>query len=114
MNHEMLREYCKRKKGVTEDFPFDNDTLVYRVMGKIFLLTSLEYRPFRLNLKCDPERAIELREKYTAVYPAYHMNKRHWNSVEDNGTIPQSEILGMIDDSYNLVLNNLPKKYREG
>ena len=113
MNHEILHDYCLKKKGVTEEFPFDNDTLVYKVMGKIFLLTSIEHRPIQMNVKCDPELAIELRERYDAVYPGYHMNKKHWNSVEDDGSIPQKELYKMIDHSYDLVAGSLPKKLRE-
>ena len=110
MNHEMLRDYCMKKNGVTEEFPFDNDTLVFKVMGKIFLLTSLEHRPLTMNLKCEPQLAIELREKYENVSPAYHMNKKHWNSVEDRGTLSDWELFQMIDHSYNLVVAGLSKK----
>ena len=110
MNPEFLRDYCLLKKGVTEEFPFDQETLVFKVMNKIFLLTSLESKPLRINVKCDPELAISLREKYEAAYPAYHMNKKHWNSVECIGSIPHDELLGMIDHSYELVVKGLPKK----
>ena len=112
MDHEVLRDYCLQKKGVTEEFPFDSDTLVYKVMGKIFLLTSLQERPVTMNLKCDPELAVELREKYPAIIPGYHMNKKHWNSVQDDGSIPQKELYKMIDHSYELVAAALPKKIR--
>lgn len=113
MTHESIRDYCLRKNGVTEEFPFDSDTLVFKVMNKMFLLTSLETLPVRINLKCDPERAVELREKYQAVFPAFHMNKTHWNSVQDDGSIPQNEIRQMIDHSYQLVVAGLPKKIRQ-
>lgn len=113
MNHEFLRDYCMNKKGVTEELPFGNDTLVFKVMGKIFMLTGLEDDSFRINVKCDPETAMELREKYEAVYPGYHMNKKHWNSVEIDGSIPQKEVLKMIDDSYDLVISTMPKKLKE-
>ena len=81
MNIEQIREYCLKKKGVTEEFPFDEETLVFKVMGKIFLLASLDSIPLQFNLKCKPEKAIELREEYEAVRPDYHMNKRHWNTI---------------------------------
>ncbi|MEO6168512.1 MAG: MmcQ/YjbR family DNA-binding protein [Chitinophagales bacterium] len=113
MTHEYIRDFCLKKKGVTEEFPFDSDTLVFKVMNKIFLLTSLESYPVRINLKCDPELAIELREKYEAVYAAYHMNKKHWNSVEDDGSISLQEIIKMINHSYDLVVAGLPKKLKE-
>jgi predicted DNA-binding protein (MmcQ/YjbR family) len=85
MNIEQIREYCLKKKGVTEEFPFDEETLVFKVMGKIFILASLDSIPLQFNLKCDPEKAIELREEYEAVQPGYHMNKRHWNTVIIDG-----------------------------
>ncbi|HUM46016.1 MAG TPA: MmcQ/YjbR family DNA-binding protein [Chitinophagales bacterium] len=113
MTHEYIRDFCLKKKAVTEEFPFDNETLVFKVMNKMFLLMSLESHPASINVKCDPELAIELRDKYPAVSPAYHMNKKHWNSVEVNGTISAAEILKMIDDSYNLVVKSLPKKIKE-
>ena len=113
MNHEILRDYCLKKKAVTEEFPFDSETLVYKVAGKVFLITRIEQFPLRMNLKCDPELAIEMREKYAAVYPGYHMNKKHWNSVQDDGSIPQQELIKMIDHSYELVVSGLPKKLRE-
>jgi predicted DNA-binding protein (MmcQ/YjbR family) len=112
MDHEVLRDYCLRKKGVTEEFPFDSDTLVYKLMGKIFLLTGLQEKPLTMNLKCDPELAVELREKYPAVTPGYHMNKKHWNTVQDDGSIAQKELYKMIDHSYELVASALPKKIR--
>lgn len=112
MTHEFIRDYCLNKKGVTESFPFDSDTLVFKVMNKMFLLTSLEQRPVRINVKCEPERAILYREKYESVYPAFHMNKKHWNSVETEANIPTSEILQMIDHSYDLVAAGLPAKER--
>jgi predicted DNA-binding protein (MmcQ/YjbR family) len=112
MDHEVLREYCLNKKGVTEEFPFDSDTLVYKLMGKIFLLTGLQEKPLTMNLKCHPELAVELREKYFAVTPGYHMNKKHWNTVQDDGSIPQKDLYKMIDHSYELVASALPKNIR--
>jgi predicted DNA-binding protein (MmcQ/YjbR family) len=109
MNMEQIREYCIRKKGVTEEFPFDEETLVFKIVGKIFLLASLESIPLQINLKCDPEKAIELREEYEAVQPGYHMNKKHWNTIILDGTVPAKKILEWIDDSYNLVVSGLKK-----
>ena len=109
MNIEQIREYCIKKKGVTEEFPFDEDTLVFKVMGKIFLLASLETVPLQINLKCDPEKTIELREEYEAVQPGYHMNKKHWNTVVIDGSILTSKIFDWIDDSYLLVVAGLRK-----
>jgi predicted DNA-binding protein (MmcQ/YjbR family) len=109
MNIEQIREYCLKKKRVTEEFPFDEDTLVFKVMGKIFLLASLETIPLQINLKCDPEKAIELREEYEAVQPGYHMNKRHWNTIIMNGSISTKKIFDWIDHSYSLVVAGLRK-----
>ncbi|MGH2575135.1 MAG: MmcQ/YjbR family DNA-binding protein [Ignavibacteria bacterium] len=108
MNLDFIRDYCLKKKGVTEEFPFDSSTLVFKVMNKCFLLTGIS-PPLSVNLKCDPETAIELRERYSAVTPGYHMNKKHWNTVEINGSIPPKLILKWIDDSYELVVNGLKK-----
>lgn len=112
MNIEEIREYCLSFKGTTEDFPFDEVTLVFKVGGKMFALTNLD-GPLSINLKCDPELAIELREKYSSVIPGYHMNKAHWNTIQIDGTIPNSTIKGWISDSYHLVLGSLPKSKRE-
>jgi len=109
MNIEQIREYCIRKKGVAEEFPFDEETLVFKVMGKMFLLASLEAIPLQINLKCDPEKAIELREEYEAVQPGYHMNKKHWNTVILDGSIPEKIVREWIDDSYYSVIAGLKK-----
>lgn len=109
MDIEKVRKYCLKKKGVTEGFPFDEETLVFKVMGKMFCLLSLS-RSFGINLKCDPEFAIELREKYEGVSPGYHMNKQYWNTVDLNSNINDKEILSWIDHSYDLVVNSLTKK----
>jgi predicted DNA-binding protein (MmcQ/YjbR family) len=101
------------KPGVTEETPFDEVTLVFKVMGKMFALTALDATDFSVNLKCDPEKAEALREQYPAVQPGYHMNKRHWNTVAIDGTIPVKVIKQMIDESYALVVAGLPKKIRE-
>ena len=102
MNIEMLREYCLSKKAVTEDFPFGESTLVFRAKNKIFLLVALDADPLQFNAKCNPEKAVELREEYEAVKPGYHMNKKHWNTVVVQG-LKASLIREMIDDSYQLV-----------
>lgn len=113
MDIESFRNYCISKKGVTEEFPFGPDTLVFKVMGKMFALTGLENFPFRVNLKCDPDYAIELRERYEEVTPGCHMNKKLWNTVIFEGsTIKDSELRSWIDDSYNLVIETLPKKLK--
>jgi len=113
MNIEKIREYCLSKKGVTEEFPFDEETLVFKVMGKIFLIAPMERIPLQINLKCDPDKAIELREEYETVQPGYHLNKKHWNTVTINGSIPPAEILKWIDISYDLVVKGLKKSERE-
>ena len=114
MNIEEIRNYCLKKKAVTEEFPFDSDTLVFKVMGKIFLLTGLAAEQFRVNLKMDVELVEEYREKYFDVQPGYHMNKKMWNSVYfATGNVPRKELLWMIDHSYDEVVKKLPKKLRE-
>ncbi|HTB31144.1 MAG TPA: MmcQ/YjbR family DNA-binding protein [Bacteroidia bacterium] len=111
MNIEELREYCLQKKGVTENFPFGEDTLVFKVGDKIFLLTSLSEAD-RFNAKCDPERAIELRAEYEEVIPGWHMNKKHWNTVFMNGRLSNKMLREVIDHSYQLVFDKLPKKVK--
>ena len=113
MNIETLREYCLSKKGAAESFPFGEDTLVFKAKDKIFLLVSLSSNPLQFNAKCEPEKAIELREQYDAVQPGYHMNKKHWNTVIIDGSISTALLKEMIDDSYNLIVQSLPKKLRE-
>jgi predicted DNA-binding protein (MmcQ/YjbR family) len=103
MNIEELREYCLSLPGVSEHFPFDETTLVFKVNGKMFALTDLE-GPLSVNLKCDPELALELRERYPSVKPGYHMNKQHWNTVEIDGTVSDATLIEWITMSYNLVL----------
>ena len=111
MNIEELREYCLAKKGVTEGFPFDETTLVFKVSGKIFCLTDLE-GDFSANLKNKPAKNIELREKYASVKPGYHMNKQHWNTVEINGSLPDNLVKKLIDESYELVVRGLSVKQK--
>jgi len=113
MNLEELRDYCLSKPGVEETFPFNEETPVYKVMGKIFLLTGFEYNPVQFNVKCDPELAIELRERYACVTGAYHMNKTHWNTVTCDGSVSGKLLREWIDHSYELVVKSLPKKTRD-
>ena len=108
MNIEELRDYCLSKPGVSESFPFGEDTLVFKVGDKIFLLTGLTEHSF--NVKCDPEHAVELREHYEEVRPGYHMNKKHWNTVRTDGALTNQQLRNMIDHSYELVFASLPKK----
>ncbi len=115
MNIDTFRNYCLEKKGVTEELPFGPDTLVFKVGGKIFALTGLDAVPLRVNLKCDPEEAIHLREEYpNVILPGYHMNKKHWNTVVLDEFLPNSLIFGLTNKSYDLVFQGLPKKLREG
>ena len=112
MNIEELREYCMAKKGVTESFPFDETTLVFKVAGKMFCLTDL-VDDFSINLKNDPEKNMELREQFPAVKPGYHMNKQHWNTVQVDGSISDEMLKQLVDESYWLIVEKLPKKIRE-
>lgn len=113
MNIEELRTYCLSKKGTQEELPFGPDTLVFKVGGKIFLLVGLDAHPLSFNVKCNPERAIELREQHPhTVLPGYHMNKKHWNTVIVNGELTIEEIQELIDHSYDLVFNSLPHKLK--
>jgi predicted DNA-binding protein (MmcQ/YjbR family) len=112
MNIESFREYCISKKGVTEELPFGPENLVLKVMGKIFAITSIDDFA-SINLKCDPEEAVALREKYSAVLPGYHMNKKHWNTVLTDGSVPDKLLQKWIDHSYDLVVNSLTKKQKD-
>jgi predicted DNA-binding protein (MmcQ/YjbR family) len=112
MNFDALRSYLLAKPGAVEDFPFDMETLVIKVGGKMFALVSINEDPLNMNLKCDPVKAEFLRARYPAVRPGYHMNKRHWNTVVLDGSIPDAEIRSLIDDSYTLVVAGLPKSRR--
>ena len=110
MNIEYIREYCLSKKGVSESFPFDESTLVFKVLDKMFFLTGLDRIPTQINLKCDPEYAIELREGHADITGGYHMSKKHWNTVMVEGELEDQLILSLIDHSYNLVVNSFTKK----
>ena len=114
MNIEQLRDFCISKKGVTEHFPFDDVTLVFKVMNKMFALSSLERwekGEESINLKCDPEKAQELRAEYEGINPGFHMSKKHWNTVTINKSdVSDKMVMELINHSYNLVINNLTKK----
>jgi predicted DNA-binding protein (MmcQ/YjbR family) len=108
-----FREHCIRLPGFSEDLPFDENTLAFRVGGKIFALMDVDLF-VSVNLKCDPERAIELREQYPGITPGYHMNKQHWNTVLCDGSVPHKLLLELAEHSYALVRASLPKKVRDG
>jgi predicted DNA-binding protein (MmcQ/YjbR family) len=110
---ESLRTYLLNKKGTTEERPFGPEALVYKIVGKMFGLIAWEEIPLRITLKCDPELALSLRDKYETVQPGYHMNKQHWNTITLDGSIPDDEILAMVDHSYELVVKGLTKTARQ-
>ena len=112
MDLAKFREYCLSKPDATEGTPFGSDVLVFKVSSKIFALASLDEVPATANLKCDPDLALELRDRYEQVAPGYHMNKKHWNTVEIEAGIPDIELRKMIDHSYELVVSSLPKSKR--
>lgn len=112
MNLDAFLTYCSSKPGVEETFPFDEHTLVFKVMGKMFAISGLEREPFQINLKCDPEWAIELREQYPDIMAGWHMNKKHWNTIIGEADIPADLYHKMIDHSYDLVVKGLTKKLK--
>jgi predicted DNA-binding protein (MmcQ/YjbR family) len=109
MDIEQLRDYCLAKPGAEEYFPFGPDNLVFKVNGKMFLLASIDQQPLQFNVKCDPEKAIDLREQYSAVLPGYHMNKKLWNTVIIDGSLSTHQLKEFIDDSYELVIKGKKK-----
>lgn len=111
MNIEDYRNYCITKPGVTEAFPFNETVLVFKVMGKMFALIDVDEYAF-INLKCDPQKSVELRERFSGIIGAYHFNKTHWNSVSTDGSVPDQLMYELIDHSYELVVNKLPKKLK--
>jgi len=113
MDLETIRKYCLEKKSTAESFPFGESTLVFKVCDKMFLLVSLDDHPLRFNVKCDPEKAELLRAEYSSVIPAFHMNKKHWNTLILNGQLHARQILELIDDSYALVTRSLPLRDRK-
>jgi predicted DNA-binding protein (MmcQ/YjbR family) len=112
MDAAEFREYCLRKAQAAEDTPFGETVLVFKVAGKIFALVSLDEVPARANLKCDPDLALELRDRFEQVRPGYHMNKKHWNTVDIDNGVPDAELRKMIDHSYELVVKSLPRATR--
>ncbi|MEO9872968.1 MmcQ/YjbR family DNA-binding protein [Ekhidna sp.] len=113
MNIEEFRDYCLTKPGTTEETPFGPDTLVFKVMGKVYAITGIDIFDF-INLKCDPEYAIELREKYDgSIRPGYHMNKKQWNSVDTDGSVPDDLMKSLINHSYDLIVEKLTLKVKE-
>lgn len=113
MELEEIRQHCLLKPGVTEDFPFDESVLAFRVMGKIFLLTNIDAFPQSFNVKCEPELAVELRDQYDAVQPGYHMNKKHWNTIMLDGTVEDALLIEWIDHSYARVAAGLTRAQRD-
>jgi predicted DNA-binding protein (MmcQ/YjbR family) len=114
MNIETFREYCLAKPGVEEGFPFGPETLVFKVMGKIFALTGLDETEFKVNLKCDPQRAVELREQFPeSILPGYHMNKQHWNTVHFDHDLSSNLLCELTDHSYQLIAQSLRKSDQE-
>lgn len=113
MNIEEFRNYCLSKKYVTECFPFDEKTLVFKVADKMFALSGLEHYPSTVNLKCDPEKAVELREEYSDIIEGFHMSKKHWNSVIIESNLSNKLIMELIDHSYDLVVKGMSKKKQQ-
>lgn len=113
MNIESFYNYCSNLPGTTEEFPFDESTLVFKVMGKIYALTNVDTFD-SINLKCDPDRALLLREDHEEVVPGYHMNKKHWNTIKTSGSLSDELIFELIDHSYELVKDKLPNKLKKG
>ena len=113
MDLEQFREYCLSKVAATESMPFGEGVLVFKVAGKIFALAALDEIPATVNLKCDPDVALELRDRYQQVQPGYHMNKKHWNTVEIDSGVSEAELRKMIEHSYDLVMRALPKVQRD-
>ena len=113
MNLESLRDYCLKLPGVTEELPFGPDTLVFKVKGKVFLLTPMDSASHQFNAKCDPEKAEELRADFSEVLPGYHMNKKHWNTIQVTGSIPSDLLFEWVKDSYDLVARSLTKAAKQ-
>lgn len=110
MNLEDIKKYCLEKLGTSINFPFDEKTMTFILGGKMFLLTDISTKELRINLKCNPDLAIFLRENYKSIIPGYHMNKKHWNTIYLNKEVPDEKIYELIDHSYNLVFESLTKK----
>jgi len=113
MDIEAIREYCLSKKGVSESFPFDESVLVFKVLDKVFALVNIDQRPWSVNLKCDPEKAIEYREQHAEITPGYHMNKKHWNTVLFESGLENKLLVNLINHSYELVVSKMTKKNQQ-
>ena len=113
MELESVRKYVTSKNGATEEIPFGPEVLVFKVLGKIFAILAWQENPLKISLKCDPDHALALRDIYAAVQPGYHLNKKHWNTVTLDGSVPEGEILQWIDESYRLTAKGLKKAERE-
>ncbi len=113
MNIDSYIEYCKEKEGTSLDFPFGENVMVIKVGRKMFVLIKNTENPPKMTLKCDPDKSVELRNKYKAIKPGYHMNKRNWNTIDMDGSVPDEEIYNMIDESYELVIQTLSKAKRQ-
>ena len=113
MTAAALRRSCLRMPGATEGFPFGERTSVFKVAGKVFALSALRSKPLKVSLKCEPELAEQLRDAYPAIVGGYHLNKRHWNTVTIDGSVPDDTVIAMIEDSYDLVVAGLPRATRE-
>ncbi|MGW0733837.1 MmcQ/YjbR family DNA-binding protein [Streptomyces sp. NPDC002851] len=111
MTPDQLRAFCLEFNASAEEFPFNPETSVFKVLGKVFALSALDARPLKISLKCEPEDAVRLREQYAAIVPGYHLNKRHWNTVTV-GELPERLVRELIEDSYDLVVAGLPKRDR--
>lgn len=113
MELQQVIDYCSAKPGATAEFPFDDTTMVFKVMGKMFGLVNIDGPPYRLNLKCDPAYAVACRQKYKSVRAGYHMNKRHWNTIDPDGDVPDAQLMEWMDASYDLVVLAMKKRDRE-
>jgi predicted DNA-binding protein (MmcQ/YjbR family) len=113
MELELLRQYLLAKKGTTEERPFGPEALVFKVVGKMYGLVAWQATPLQISLKCDPELALTLRERYSAIIPGYHLNKAHWNTITLDGSVPEAEIFSLIDHSYDLVIKKLKRADRQ-
>jgi predicted DNA-binding protein (MmcQ/YjbR family) len=108
-----LRRWCLARPGATEEFPFGPEVSVFKVAGKIFALSGLSSRPLEVSVKCDPELAVDLRNTYAAIRPGYHLNKRHWNTITLDGSLPDETVVQLLEDSYDLVVAGLPRVKRK-
>ncbi len=113
MNAGELRDWCLGQAGAFEDFPFTAEHSVFKVAGKMFAISALDREPLEVSVKCEPELAVELRNSYPAIRPGYHLNKRHWNTITLDGSLPDQLVRDLIEDSYDLVVSALPRRVRE-